>query len=474
MERAINKIIKLLSEIDGFTDFLDTFDKSEGLEKLCDAFYKYKINNGSIPTSLNEKFEKINIYKRLIIEKYDTNVLYYINPDKVIDDRELDEFRKDWESSKTNYYDSKLRDIQRYKSYREFIMYYRYDADWLLPKYSDSTHPLINATLCRALSLSGRYQRALSFLANGLNYSLRYPHLYWHSKYGMIGCSMILWDLAWMISHRKDFNKSTKDDYYWEKLYKKVLNLLYLTLTRSIDMAPDLPETCDLLSNRADLFYYNFDFFIDTFFSVGFVVSKEIQYIADKKNSFERACKINNLIGGIFLEKLNESKMMYEYGCLHPTHESNIVSPKYIEDDTWDELVIKGNYRADAVSVSLFKDFKNHKLDFCRKDIEEIVLELRSIYYDISPREEFEKVLTLLRNTIQSKTLAKISDLITTLEKHERSIGHFGCYKPIIAKLLILEKTVGFADLDVLNIIEEDYKRLERNYDWKNINDKNT
>ena len=471
MNKEIDELIKLLLKVNGFEEFLNTFDNSSGLELLCEEFYEYKKKNGGINTTLKETFDQINRCKHSILEKYGTNALYYINPDKIIDDSELDEFRKDWESSRTNSVASKLRDIQRYKTYTEYFLYYKYEADWLLPKYSDATHPLINATLCRSLILSGRYQKALSFMANGLNYSLRYPHLYWHSKFGMIGCSMILWDLAWMISHRKDFNLSHKEVNYWEQLQMKVFKLLYLSLTRSIDMAPDLAQTCDFLSNRAELFYYNFDLFHIIFLDAGFVVSKEVQYIADKKMSFERACKFDSL-GGLFLDKQNESKMMYEYGCLHPMYDSYVVSPKYIEDDvTWDELKLRGLYRADAVSVSIYNDFRRHKLDFCRNEIEEIILELRKIYYDVSPHNEFVKIMNILEDAMQAKEYVKISDLIIALRSHKSSVSSFSCYKPIIKKLLSISQNVTYANSYVLKQIEESYNKIERNYDWKDNED---
>ena len=120
MNKEIDELIKLLLKVNGFEEFLNTFDNSNGLESLCEEFYEYKKKNGGINTTLKETFDQINRCKHSILEKYGTNVLYYINPDKIIDDSELDEFRKDWESSRTNSVASKLRDIQRYKTYTEY------------------------------------------------------------------------------------------------------------------------------------------------------------------------------------------------------------------------------------------------------------------------------------------------------------------------------------------------------------------
>lgn len=469
---SIEELTQSLREIEGFIDFIKTFDTSSGIEKLCEDFYEYKKSHGGITSGIAAQFEQVQIQKHRYLENFQTNILYYINPDKKIDESDLDEFRKDWESSKTDNAASKLRDIQRFKTYTEYFLYNEYDADWLLPKYAEATHPLINATLCRALMNAGRYQKALSFMANGLNYSLRYPHLYWHSKYGMIGSSMILWDLAWMISHRKDYCFSTKTEDYWESLRMRVLKLLYMSLTRAIDMAPDLAQTCDLLSNRAELFYYSFDQFQIIFLDEGYIVSREIQYIADKKLAFERACKFSSL-GGLFLDKLHESKMMYEYGCLHPMYDTYVVSPKYIEDDvTWEELKLRGLYRADALSVSIYEKFSKHQFDFSRTEIEELIIELRKIYYDVSPQNEFDEVMRLLRDAMEIKEHLPIRELISILDENKKQIGSYECFKHIRRYLVSMCRNITYANSYLLDEICDQYKKIEKNYEWKDFTNK--
>ena len=466
----VEKLTQSLMEIEGFMDFMKTFDTSKSVEKLCEEFYEYKKNHGGISYATAKQFEQVNIYKNLYNEFFQTNVLYYINPDKVIDESDLDEFRTDWESSKTGDSTSKLRDIQRYKTYTEYFIYNRYDADWLLPKYIEATHPLINSTICRALMSAGRYQRALSFMATGLNYSLRYPHLYWHNKFGMIGSSMILWDLAWMIAHRNDYGSTLKGDEYWEELKMRVFKLLYMSLTRTIDMAPDLAQTCDFLSNRAELFYYNYDDFRIIFLDAGFVVSREIQYIADKRLAFERACKFPS-VGGLFRDKLFESKMMYEYGCLHPMYDDFVVSPKYIEDDvTWDEMTLRGLYRADALSVSIYNNFSKHKLDFSRTEIEELIIELRRIYHDVSPRKEFDEVMQILKDALDGQKQVAVKDLVATLDNYKIVLGSYECFKYIRRYLLSFNRKYEYANSYILEDIIEKYNKIEKNYDWKDSN----
>lgn len=470
--QIIDDLIQSLLEIEGFTEFIEkSYDYSGEVDKLCNDFYEYKRNNGGITYNQSKQFEKVQIKKHLFLESQQTNVLYYINPDKEIDESELDDFRKDWNSSKTEEYTFKPREEQRFISYTEGFLYEKIDADWLLPKYSDSTHPLINATICKALMNAGRYNFALSYMANGLNYSLRYPHIYWHSKWGMLGSSIVIWDLAWMITHRSNYYPSNKNTDYWDKLKKKVFKLLYLSLTRFIDMAPDLPQTCDMFSNRADLFYYNFTIFQSIFAEAGFIVTRDIQYIADKKMAFLRACHFPGLTG-LYQNQLHESRMMYEYDHLHPMYNEYIVSPKYIEDDvSWNEMAIRGLYRADALSISIYEEFRKHKLDFRRAEIEEIIIELRNIYHDVSPRNEFEKVIAVLKEAFIENASVPINELISILHKNKSTFETYDCYQRILYRLSSLSQKVRVVDSRIIDRLEKDYNIIERNYNWQSFDE---
>jgi len=389
--------------------------------------------------------------------------LYEVDKNRTLDESDLEEFIQDWEGKGTNKFDYKKRDVQHYKTWTEFFKFNQYDANDLLPKYHDAVHPLINAVLCNALMNAGRYPEALNFLGNGLLYAMRFPHLYWHNERGMLGCCMLLWDLVWMIDHRHDHAPLYCNDDYWEMVARKSYKLLYMTLTRTIDMAPDMPQTCDLLSNRADLAYHQSNRIMALFSQYSMMVSWDVQFIADKKATFIRSTHFPGL-SGIYSRQLNESKMMYEYGCLHPTETS--VSPKYREDDaTWDDLVKRGIQRADILSANIYDEFFNHKLDFNRSKVEEIIIALREIYHNISTKSDFDTVISVLKDVFDNTGTAKVQDLISALSENKK-LRSISCYSFVLDYLQANSHKYQVVGLHFLTTLESAYSKIERDYNW--------
>ena len=134
--------------------------------------------------------------------EYLDHILYYSDKRLSFGESDLEEFRKDMDASKTGRKTFKERKVQRYKTWKECDVFTEYSPDIILSKYAGSTHPLINATIANALINSGQYEKGLSFLFNALLYSTRFPNYYWHSEYGMLGCSHALWTLAMLISQK--------------------------------------------------------------------------------------------------------------------------------------------------------------------------------------------------------------------------------------------------------------------------------
>ena len=463
---SIRELSACMYKIAGGIAFLQHYDFAGGLDDMYQNFMSY-CNEKKIEieeSSLAELKERIHI----VLENLSTNALYYINPDKILDEDDLDEFVLDWDKSKTGKKTFKERDVRRFKTITEYFQYEEHNANFLIEKYENSINPLINATISEALMNGGKYQSALNFLANGLNYSVRFPHLYWHTKRSMIGCCHILWSTAWMLSNRKNFDPMSKYDPYFCEIEYKINELLYLTLTRVIDMAPDLPQTCDLLSNRAEMFWPRYEMGMIIFANAGFpTATMEVQYTADKKTAFERACRLSNSLGGVFFEKLNEASMMYRYGQLRPVYTD--ISPMSINDDySWDEVKIFAMQRADSVAMHLYERFQKRELSFSREDIETLVIKLRQVYKDVSPREEFFKVYNILRKTIKTSAsygAVPVKALIDALNENRTECGNFECFKHIYSYIssLKLEKVSTYIMKEILS----QYKKVERNYNWE-------
>lgn len=475
----IQNIVSIVNQIEGIGDFLSHYPMDKGLETFYRDLLDYKLStNSGLSESEKKTFTDLEIAINLYLERFETNCLYYINSDKILDEDDLDEFRNDWEHSKIGKETCKESSIRRYKTNKEFFKYELHNSDFILSKYKDSVHPLINATIAEALMNGGYYKDALSYLANGLNYSLRYPHLYWHNKYGMIGCVKNLWNLLWMITYRKNYGVSSQDDCYWERTEYKVNEILYMSLTRAIDMAPELAQTCDLLSNRAELFWVKHNGAISMprlnmgmaiFANAGFPMSTmEVQYLADKKYAFERACKISTSLGGLFLDKFNESLMMYRYGDLRPN--GSEISPMTINDDvSYDELKVMAIHRADAVACSIYKKFSNHILEFSLHEIQKLIINLREVYYNVSPQNEFYTIFNALEQVVTNNhnRAVPVSELLACMKGLEHECGKYECFKRILEQIQCYK--LDYAGKGLLDSIMGNYQKIERNYNWDSI-----
>ena len=470
----IQNIINIVNGIDGIADFLSNYPMDKGLEVFYKDLLQFKSSSDTGLTESEKKiFSDLEIAIHLYLERFEINCLYYINNDKILDEDDLDEFRQDWEQSKTGKETFKESSIHRYKTYTESFKYEFHDSDFILSKYQNAVHPLINAIIAESLMNGGYYQDALSYLANGLNYSLRYPHLYWHNKFGMIGCVKNLWNLLWMITYRRNYHASSQNECYWERIEYKVNEMLYMSLTRAIDMAPDLAQTCDLLSNRAELFWVKHNGAISMprlnmgmaiFANAGFpFATMEVQYLADKKYAFERACRIDGSLGGLFLDKFNESLMMYRYGDLRPNLSD--ITPMSINDDvSYDDLKVMAIHRADAVACKIYKNFSNHILEFSLQEIQELIINLREVYYNISPKDEFFEIFNALGQVFYNKHSVRIADLLTCMKTIEPKCGKYECFNHILQ--IIRNCNMDYVGKGLLDSILEDYRKIERHFNW--------
>lgn len=395
--------------------------------------------------------------------EYLDHILYYSDKRLSFGESDLEEFRKDMDASKTGRKTFKERKVQRYKTWKECDVFTEYSPDIILSKYAGSTHPLINATIANALINSGQYEKGLSFLFDALLYSTRFPNYYWHSEYGMLGCSHALWTLAMLISQKNNCH-GISDSLDWEKIEYQVNELLYMTMTRTIDMAPDLPQTCDLLVNRADLFWPHYDIGFLIFMNAGFGATMEVQFLSDKYRAFRRASQIDLSLGGLYKQMSNEARMMYQYGTLHPIYTDT--SPKEIEDATFEELVERGYRRGDVVALKAYERFSQNKLGFTMDELEEIIISLRQYFPNISSKEIFIQLFHILEDSFNRKNEISPQKIIDTLDSVKAKYGNQQAYKQIYSCACKLLNYKNVNCRNFLRHIINEYKKVEKNYDF--------
>ena len=98
-----------------------------------------------------------------------------------------------------------------------------------------------------------------------------------------------------------------------------------------------------------------------------------------------------------------------------------------------------------------------------------MIINLREIYYNISPQNEFYEIFNALEQVFykKDKRAVHIADLLTCMKTIEPKCGKYECFHRIF-------KTIQNCKLDyvgkgLLDSILEDYKKIERNYNWDSV-----
>lgn len=194
------------------------------------------------------EFYQIGDKERLYI------TLGQFNPYLKLEEYDLEDFIKEWESRKTGQRKYTDEQSRRYKSYRESWLYevYIYDETFL-EKYKHSAHPLIQSTIGKAL-IAGGEQRGIGYLFNALTKAVVMPNIYWHNERAIIGYVESIWEI---IRLSKLAHISGNEEGIDEPLiFCKLLRLLFLYMSRYIELNPNKIKTADVYSNRAELFYF--------------------------------------------------------------------------------------------------------------------------------------------------------------------------------------------------------------------------
>ena len=309
---------------------------------------------------LNEKMTsyesdiRLDCYK--IGENGEKHVLSYekFDPCLQLDESDLKDFEKEWETRKTD--NKKYTDEQshRYKTFKEFRLYhvYTYTEDFL-EKYEHAAHPLIQTTIGKALLSSGD-NRGIGYIFNALKRSVIMPNPYWHNKYAIRGYVESIWEVlrSCNLGGISGGEKGVGDDH----LYNKLLRLLFLYMSRCIALAPDDITTADMYSNRAELFYHFPSKMQVLFQEHGFpAIIPDLQFSSDKFLAFKTASIVcPELISAFYHQCLYDAFKMYRYGDL--SYFSIDVGYTEIEDASFMDIVNRGKMRSRIVAQQIFDE----------------------------------------------------------------------------------------------------------------------
>lgn len=238
------------------------------------------------------------------------------NPNLKLNESDLDEFIQEWESRKTGQRQYTDEQSRRYKS-SEIWLYevYTYD-DIFLERYKHAAHPLIQSTIGKALIAGGEH-KGIGYLFNALTRAVVMPNMYWHNDRAIIGYIEAIWEIIRLCKLSKI--SGDEENINEPQLFYNLLRLLFLYMSRYIELNSNNIKTADIYSNRAELFYF-FPTIMQTLFcNYGFhVVIPDLQFSSDKYLAYETASKTcPELVSEFYLQCLWDAMKMYRYGNLN-------------------------------------------------------------------------------------------------------------------------------------------------------------
>lgn len=368
LQNALNHLMK----VEGFNDFYNNFiqtnklETSAQLESFYLAFKCHLLENGNwsneLEITLKIIFEQANFVK----EKKTQTPIFFINESKKINDSWIADFRADFSKCITGEQFANEIKPRRYKTYREYDIFYGVDGSKLnevYSKYRDYKHPYVNYTIGSTMYKAKNYSEGLPLMHEGLKSIISYPNYYWNNKYAIEGASWMIGDLIYLLGDKFD------EDFRLERI--KLLKILFLFMTRYICMNNSDIKTIDFYANRARLVKGNLYEFI-TIFSLG--VNPDIQFISDMFLAYKIADE--NQLTSIppFMDLFWESKKMYDHGSHIP---NNTGGYREIEDKTWMECVRIGEVRSLILGEKLLIEFENQELNISNSRLNQIFQKLK-------------------------------------------------------------------------------------------------
>ena len=302
-------------------------------------------------------------------------------PGLKLDESDLDDFIKEWESRKTGQIKYTDKQSRRYVSSRESWFYevHTYDETFL-EKFKHAAHPLIQSIIGKSL-IAGGERRGIGYLFNALTRAVVMPNIYWHNERAIIGYIEAIWEI---IRLSKSAHISVKEKGIDEPLiFCKLLRLLFLYMSRYIELNPDKINTADVYSNRAELFYF-FPTEMKYLFSDGgfYAIIPDLQFSSDKFLAYRTASQISpDLVIGFYMQCLWDSKKMYQYGNLnYPITDGGYT---VIEDANWMEIIERCRMRSRVVAQQIYDKDSQGNIYLTKEQIEQLFLHILAASIDL-------------------------------------------------------------------------------------------
>ena len=303
------------------------------------------------------------------------------NPYLKLEEYDLEDFIKEWESRRTGQRKYTDEQSRRYKSYRECWLYevYTYDEAFL-EKYKHAAHPLIQSTIGKALIAGGEH-RGIGYLFNVLTRAVVMPNIYWHNERAIIGYIESIWEV---IRLSKLAQISGNEEGIDEPLiFCKLLRLLFLYMSRYIELNPNKIKTADIYSNRAELFYFFPTEMQSLFIDGGFyAIIPDLQFSSDKFLAYRTASQTcRELVSGFYIQCLWDSKKIYQYGNLnYPTIDGGYT---VIEDAGWMDIIKRCRMRSRVVAQQIYDKDSQGNIYLTRKQIERLFFHILAAGVDL-------------------------------------------------------------------------------------------
>lgn len=287
-----------------------------------------------------------------------------------LNEYDLDDFIKEWQSRETGQRKYTNEQSKLYKSYTETWLYdvHTYD-DIFLEKYEHAAHPLVQSTIGKALIYSGEH-RGIKYLFNALTRAVVIPNIYWHNERAIIGYIEALWEIIRLCQLAKiNGNEERLNE---PQLFCKLLRLLFLYMSRYIELNPNNIKTADIYTNRAQLFYFFPTIMQSLFCNYDFpAIIPDLQFSSDKYLAFETASRTcPELMSCFYVQCLWDAMKMYRYGNLnYPTIDGGYTE---IEDASFMDIVKRCRIRSRIVAQQVFDEDSKGKVYLTKMQIQNL------------------------------------------------------------------------------------------------------
>lgn len=381
-------IANTMSSVDGFNEFVK--NKSEMImdaSRAIDYFRMWKKTHGGINDDdeltlriCQEKFNELR-------ESGPKSVLSGYDRSLCIEDSLAKEFVNEvaWKQRELiMQHDIKFKKAYRkhYVGYNEKIVVYKIHDDGFLEKYGKSDHPYINAVLAEMIDNAGRYDLGFVHLYKVLKCATSWPNAYWNTPLGIYGCTKGLWELQYLL--RKGRWQNIEDEFPGFAI--KVLELLYLFLSRSIHIVEDSDASIQYLTNRGTLQYNAKEVFVDILADNG-LFSADIgpQFIYDKYRAYDLG-EEKGMYGDELKQERWDAIKMYRYGDI-ATRNRDLG-----DEHGWSfgEMYWQGYLRNCVLERILYDKYKVGDYFLTPKQVERILVILNKEYPNRASRYKVE------------------------------------------------------------------------------------